>query len=240
VQRIFGDQLVFAYIFGSFAVEKDKRYSDVDTLVCVHNRQTEHVGQYLEWLFGIHEMFGRIPDFKYPSEIVAFADIQAAVARLPTLELTATVNEAKKYDAMVWCHSLSQSWSGVVHPENIPEQWKEVFSQHSSRLLRSFLENLERAITSRSDISRLKPEIHEIPRKEPGVSHFIENLSSRGLVNVLKMVPFEENPIYTDIVLKLVARREFMGRSLFLTENPDQLYQPCFRFGVVAPTSPTS
>lgn len=237
VQRIFGDQLVFAYIFGSFAIEKDRRYSDVDTLVCVHSRQAEHVEQYLEWLFGIHEMFGRIPDFKYPAEIVPFADLQAAVARLPTLELTAAVNEAAKYDAMVWCHSLSQPWAGVVHPENIPEQWKEIFPQHSSRLLRSFLEDLERAIVAGSDISRLRPEIHEIPRQEPGISHFIENLSGRGLVNVLKMVQFEENPIYTDVVLRLVAKREFMGKSVFSTASPDQLYHPYFRFGVVAPLS---
>lgn len=240
VQRIFGDQLVFAYIFGSFAVEKDRRYSDVDTLICVHSRQAEHVEQYLEWLFSIHEMFGRIPDFKYPAEIVPFADLQAAVARLPTLELTVAVNEAAKYDSMVWCHSLSQPWMGVVHPENIPDQWKEAFPQNSSRLLRSFLADLEQAIGIGVDISRLRPEIHEIPRNEPGLSHFIENLSARGLVSVLKMVPFEERPIYTDIMLRLVAKREFMGRSVFSTQNPDQLYSPSFRFGVVAPLPQSS
>ncbi len=236
-RRIFGNQLVFAYIFGSFAVEKDRRFSDVDTLICVHNRLTEHVEQYLDWLFGIHEMFGRIPDFKYPAEIVPFAELQVAIAGLPTLELSTTLNEATKYDAMVWCHSLSQPWTGMVQPENIPEQWKELFPQHSSRLLRSFLDSLEKAIIDGSDISRLRPEIHEIPRKEPDLSHFIENLSSRGLVNVLKMVRFEENPIHTNIVLKMVSKREFMGKSMFSTTNSDHLYNPCFRFGVVAPIS---
>jgi len=236
-QRIFGDQLFFAYIFGSFAVKKDRRYSDVDTLVCVHNKQNDHVEQYLEWLFSIHEMFGRIPDFKYPTEIVPFADLQAATDLLGTIELLATQNEAVKYDAMVWCHSLSQPWVGIINPDNIPRFWKEIFPAHSSRLLRSFLENLEQAITTGVDISKLYPEVHDIPRKEPNLSHYIENLSSRGLVSVLKMIPFEENPIYTDVVLKLVAQREFMGKSLFETNTSEHLYHPCFRFGVVAPVN---
>jgi len=236
VQRIFGDQLAFAYIFGSFAIEKDRRYSDVDTLICVHSKQDAHVEQYLEWLFSIHEMFGRIPDFKYPTEIVPFADLQAATNRLVTMELTVTSNEAAKYDTMVWCHSLSQPWTGVVNSDSIPERWKELFGDHSSRLLRSFLDNLEQAINDGENISQLHPEIHEIPRQEPGLSHYIENLSSRGLVSVLKMIPFKENPMYTDTVLRLVAEREFMGRSLFQKDTPDHLYNPSFRFGVVAPS----
>lgn len=233
-QRIFGDQLIFAYIFGSFATETGRRYADVDTLVCVHNRQAEHVEQYLDWLFTMHELFGRIPDFKYPTEVVPFAELQAAVARLPTLELSASKNEAATYDAMVWCHSLSQPWIGTVHPENVPEHWKQLFPAHASRILRSFLDSLEKAVATSADISQLRPELHEIPRKEPAVSHFIENLNSRGPVNILKMVPFEEHPVHTDIVLRLVARREFMGRKLFIANSPEHLYHPCFRFGVVA------
>lgn len=235
VQRIFGNQLVSAYIFGSFAVEKDRRYSDIDTLVCVHNRQAEHIEQYLDWLFTIHEIVGRIPDFKYPAEIVSLTELQDAVTRLPTLELSARKNEATKYDAMVWCHSLSQPWVGTMHPENVPEHWRHLFPAHSSRLLRSFLEDLEKAVAPGSEISQLRPEAYEIPRKEPDVSHFIENLSSRGLVSVLKMIPFEEKPIYTDIVLKLVAQRQFMGRKLFAADNPEHLHNSYFRFGVVAP-----
>jgi predicted nucleotidyltransferase len=237
-QHIFGDQLVFAYIFGSFAIEKDRRYSDVDTLVCVHNKQDDHVRQYLDWLFSMHEMFGRIPDFKYPTEIVPFADLQAATNRLATIELSVTQNETDKYDAMVWCHSLSQPWAGTVNPDNIPQRWKELFPAHSSRLLRSFLGNLEQAIATGADISQLHPEVHEIPRKEPELSHYIENLSNRGLVSALKMIPFEETPIHTDIVLKLVAQREFMGKSLFARDTSEHLYHPYFRFGVVAPAEP--
>jgi predicted nucleotidyltransferase len=238
VPQIFGDQLVFAYIFGSFAIEKDKRYSDIDTLVCVHNKQADHLEQYLEWLFQVHELFGRIIDFKYPTEIVAFAELRAAINRLATIELSAIQNEVAKYDAMVWCHSLSQPWVGAIASENIPEDWKEIFPTHSLRLLHSFLGSLEHAITTGADISGLRPELYEIPRKGPELSRYIENLSGRGLLGVLKMIPFEEKPVYTETVLSLVAMREFIGRNLFTRNDPRHLHHPCFRFGVVTSAEP--
>ncbi len=234
VPQIFGHELVFAYIFGSFAIGKDRRYSDIDTFVCVCNRRTKHVEQYLEWLFRIHELFGRIIDFKYPAEIVTFADLQAAINRLATMELSALQNETAKYDAMVWCHSLSQPWIGAITPENVPESWKKIFPNHSSRLLCSFLESLDRVVKTGADISRFSHELYEIPRKEPELSHYIENLNSRGLLGILKMIPFEEKPVYTETVLKLVSSREFIGNRLFAKDNAGHLYHPCFRFGVVA------
>ncbi len=155
------------------------------------------------------------------------------------MELSALRNEPAKYDAMVvWCHSLSQPWVGAVTPENIPEKWKEIFPTHSSRLLRSFLESLEQAITTSKDVLRLRPELYEIPRKESELSHYIENLTDRGLLGVLKMIPFEEKPLYTETVLRLVAMREFMGKNLFARDSPEHLYHPCFRFGVVSPAKP--
>ncbi len=232
-QCIFGEQLRFAYIFGSFAIEKDKPHSDVDTLICVDSKQTEQIDAYLTWLFSMHEMFGRIPDFKYPTEIVSFADLKTAMIRLLTMELSATLNEAEKYDAMVWGHCLSQPWVGTVNPHAIPVQWKDIFPDHSSRLLRSFLGNLERDISTGANTTKLRPEIYEIPRKDPELSRYIENLSKRGLVGVLKMIPFEETPVYSETVLRLVSEREFMGRSLFVNDSTEHLYHPHFRFGVV-------
>lgn len=235
VQRIFGNELVFAYIFGSFASELDRQHSDVDTLICVNSKQTTHVELYLRWLFDIHEMFGRIPDFKYPTEIVLLSDLQNAIGSLPTLELSVESNVAAKYDAMIWCHSLSQPKVGIVNQENIPDLWKEVFPAHSSRILRSFLSDLERAIAEGANLSLIRPEIHEIPRQEPALTRFVDNLNARGLVSVLKMIPFKEVPVYSDMVLRLVAEREFMGRRLFKTETAEHLFDQYFRYGVVSP-----
>lgn len=234
VANIFGTELEFAFIFGSFASNRDKRHSDLDTFVCVHEKRPEQIERYLTWLFSMHEMFGRIPDFKYPTEIVLLSELQSAVVQLSTLELSTTMNAAQKYDVMVWCHSLSQPWIGAVNPERIPPQWKDAFPTNSNRILRSFLISIEQAVSSGSDISQLKPELYEIPRDEPGLSNYIDNLKGRGLVNVLKMIPFEEIPVHIDVVMNLVATREFMGKSLFAVNSTTHLHNPYFRFGVVA------
>jgi predicted nucleotidyltransferase len=239
VSRIFGDQLVFAGIFGSLATGKDKRYSDIDTLVCVQNRYPEQVEEYLYWLFHMHEIFGRIPDFRYPAEIVTFSELQEATETLPTLELSISPNEFAKYKTMLWCHCLSQwwTWKGEVQMENVPKQWKQVFSQNFPRIFRAFLTHLEDAIISGKDISFLPPELLEVPRKEPELSHFIKNVSEQDLLALLKMIPFEEKPMYSDIVLRLVTNREFMGRREFSVDDQETLYHPDFRFGVIAPPS---
>lgn len=236
VPQIFGTELVFAYIFGSFAVGKNKRYSDIDTLVCVHNKQSKHIEQYLEWLFQIHELFGKIIDFKYPTEIVTFSELQDAVNKLATINLSATQNNAAEYDSMVWCHSLSQPRIGVINPENIPDSWKKIFPTYSYHLLRSFLEDLRVEVTTKTRNLRLQihPKLYELPQHIPDLLRYFEHLSDRELLGILKMIPFEEKYVYTKSILRLVANHEFVGKILFERDRPNHLYHPCFRFGVVA------
>jgi hypothetical protein len=239
IPRIFGDQLVFACIFGSFALGKDKRYFPIDTLVCVKNKYLEQVEEYLHWLFHMYEVFGKIPDFRYPAEIVTFSELQDATGTLPTLELSASPNEFAKYQTMIWCFCLSQwwTWKGNVQTENVPQQWKQVFSENFSRILRSFLASLEDTIVSGNDISFLQPDLLEVPRTDPELSYFIKNISDRDLLALLKTIPFEEKPKYSDIVSRLVANREFMGRQTFSVDDLETLYHPDFRFGVIVPPS---
>ena len=235
VQQIFGEELVFAYIFGSFASGKDTSFSDIDTLICVRNRKSQHVKEYLQWLFFIHELFGRIPDIKYPSEILTFEEINHASNVIQTLSLKAIKNGVEKYDAMVWFHSLSQPHIGTVFPENIPGDWQTYFPLHESRLLSSFLKDIDEISKQSESFFQPHPQIDEMPRDKAALSTYLSNLNKRGLINVLKMIPFEEVPQHTDIVLELVMDRPFMGRSIFDTTSQKQLYDSCFRFGVVAP-----
>jgi aldehyde dehydrogenase (NAD+) len=239
VLRIFGDQLVFACIFGNFAIGKDKRYSEIDTLVCVNNRYPEQVEEYLRWLFSMYEMFGRIPDFRYPAEIVTLAELQDAVETLPTLELSVSPNASAKYRTIIWCFCLSQwwTWKGEVQTENVPAQWRQVFSAHFPRIFASFLASLEDLIASGRDVSFLPSGLLEVSRKETELSYFLKNIGDQDLLALLRMIPFEEGPMYSDVISRLVANREFMGRRLFSVDDLETLYHPDFRFGVVVPPS---
>ena len=95
----------------------------------------------------------------------------------------------------------------------------------------SFLGDLERAILKKSPELSLKSEIYEIPRKEPEVTNFINNLEGQGLVKLLKMIPFEEKTLYGETVLKLVQSREFIGKEWSDINEVERLYDPYFRFG---------
>lgn len=234
VQQIFKGNLEFAFIFGSFAAKKDVWISDFDTLICVHEKDDAQVEEYLQWVFYLHEFFGRIPDFKYPSEIITMSDLEAAEKRLQKMKLSATKNNTEQYDAMIWFHALSQTKIGQVFPENIPEHWKHLFPDHSLRLLLSFLVDLDDAVMSGKTIPRLDPRLYELPCEEPLLSRYLNNLNRRGLVQILKMIPFNEDPQYADKVLKMVAARPFMGRSVFYADDVRHLYNPYFRFGVVS------
>lgn len=234
VQQFFGDNLEFAFIFGSFAAKKDTRISDFDTLICVREKDDAQVDEYLHWAFYLHEFFGRILDFKYPSEIITMSELEAAAERLQTMKLSATKNNTEQYDAMVWFHALSQTKIGQVFPENMPERWQHLFPAHSLRLLSSFLADLDEAVINGKAIPQLDPRLYELPREEPLLSRYLSNLNRRGLVQILKMIPFNEDPQYADKILKLVAARPFMGRSMFDAGSVGHLYDPYFRFGVVS------
>jgi hypothetical protein len=81
----------------------------------------------------------------------------------------------------------------------------------------------------------LQSALLEVPRKEPDISDFIRNIGDQDLLDLLKMIPFEEKPMYSDIVSRLVANREFMGRRVFSVDDLETLYHPDFRFGVIVP-----
>jgi acyl-CoA reductase-like NAD-dependent aldehyde dehydrogenase/predicted nucleotidyltransferase len=213
VKRIFSRDLVFAYIFGSYAWNREKSYSDVDTLVCVKQRDSTKVREYLDWIFEMCEVFGKIPDFTYPAEIVRIEDIKNAAGGFSRLSLKAKSNSPAAYDAMVWMHSLSHYKIGVVNEEAIPEAWTRVFLEHSTRLLNGFLEALRENI-ARGHIPRGYEKLSDIPEDEKEIDAFIENLGNgRKLVDILKYIPFQSSSPYKEENISLVKKRNCFGRK---------------------------
>lgn len=234
VAKIFGDKLVFAFIFGSSATGRARRYSDIDSFICTSETNTEHVEQYLDWSFKMHEMFGRIPDFMYPAEIVTYSRLQKALESLTTVELSSDRNDSNKYDAVLWGHVLAQKWRGVVGIENIPEVWKNVFNLNSTRIIRSYLDSLDSRTGGSTSAEFLANFVDsDFFNKNNNIDDKVdplERLNKRTVLRILRRIPFEDKPMYSNIVKSLVVKKEFMGKSIF---RPDQIYDPLFRFGVV-------
>jgi predicted nucleotidyltransferase len=218
VVEIFANNLVFAYIFGSFARNRAKSYSDVDTFVCVHRKDPDMVKRYLLWVFEICEVFGKIPDFEYPAEIVEFDELERSVNNFSSLELKSTMNPAKSYDAMVWLHSLSHYKIGILNEEAIPKGWDTIFPDNSSRILRNFLDDLRAKITEGKTLV-CHVRFNDVPRDRQDIDNFIKNLGNgRKLIDLLRYIPFTSVQIYSSEVLDIVTRRQAFGKK-FVTDD---------------------
>lgn len=232
IKEIFGDNLVFGYIFGSYARNRARSYSDIDTLICIKTKNQDQISRYLKWLFELSEILGKIPDFTYPAEIVEFNKLEKAVNCFEKIRLTAGINSADDYDSMIWLHSLHHKKIGLVNPENIPLGWESVFSVHSSSILKGFLSDLREKLVVGS-INKRDDWLANIPSQAEEVDNYISNLGNgRKLIDILKFISFESRPLFEDEVVKLVMSRPFFGRKVYLSRNDKGFFKKTFRYGV--------
>jgi predicted nucleotidyltransferase len=212
VEEIFGSNLVFAYIFGSYARNREKNYSDVDTLVCVNKKVTAQSRKFIELMFEVSEVFGKVPDFLYPAEMVTLSDIKKAVDGFSDLTLNATMNSSTAYDSMIWLHSLSHYKMAVVGEKNIPAGWEKVFPANSTRLLKSFLADFRATFGKKGSIERYYKQ-NEVPHDPEELSAFISSLGNgRKLIKALKYIPFETMPPFKSEVEDILKKRNSFGK----------------------------
>lgn len=233
IVKIFGDNLVFGYIFGSYARNRAKSYSDIDTFVCVKKKDSVQIKEYLDWLFEIFEIFGKIPDFKYPTEIVELKELENQVARFSKLRLLAILNSAKDYDAMVWLHSLSHYKIGIVNEKNIPDKWITLFPENSKRILREFLIDLKNKSQTNEMLKSYLPLLSQVETKD-SIDEYIRDLGNgRRIIEIFKQILFEQKTLYDKEILEILKTRDFFGKELFNFKTSTKIHDPMFRFGVV-------
>lgn len=163
----------------------------------------------------------------YPAEIMTLTHLQVALESLKTMELSSVTNSSDKYDAVLWGQVLTQQWKGLLGAENIPVQWKSIFNIHAPRLIQTYLNSLDANSTGLTSTEFLAKFTNGTIGSDLDA---LGKLNSKTMLKMLRAIPFDDKPVYSDIVKRLVSKREFMGRSVF---NPDQIYNPLFRFGVV-------
>ena len=215
VTRVFGSNLKFAFIFGSFARGRGKNYSDIDTFICIDERKQEQIDEYIDWIFSVSEIFGKIPDFTYPAEIMTLEELRGALNVFPTITLSSSRNNSEIYDSMLWTHALSHAKLATIYPENIPEEWLSLFQANSKRLLKTYLSD-----QSFKDVNHEKREM------------LLKNLlAEKDILDLLKEIPFDIEYRYTESVMQALLKRNFFGRKMF--QENDKITRPsnAFRFG---------
>gem|GEM_PF-6130228 len=142
VRAIFGQNLVFAFIFGSFAKGYGNEENDVDTFICVQKCSDVQNKMYIQWIYEAHMRFGYSIDKLYPCEIVEEWRLNQLVNEAPAISLsTNTPNDSDTYDSVAWVHIMADKKCCVLGDTNkvrffelsftpYPELWKALALEH--------------------------------------------------------------------------------------------------------------
>ncbi len=85
--EIFDDNLVIAFIFGAYAKSEETQTSDVDIFIGIKDENKEQIKNFRKWYFEIHYMFGLIPDFYFPAEIITIDELSNILKLANTVQL---------------------------------------------------------------------------------------------------------------------------------------------------------
>lgn len=96
----FKDNVLFSFIFGSFVKENYKTESaDIDIFICLKERNDKEEKQFKKWYIDMHYLFGMIPDFVYPAEIITYSELINIINKSESININ-ILNDNFAYDSV--------------------------------------------------------------------------------------------------------------------------------------------
>lgn len=138
VKEIFGNDLIFAFISGSFAKFKLRKKSDIDMFICVRKRNNIRNKNFIKWYLKIHKDHGLRPDRKFFAEIVVIKELDMALKYIKKFRPIFLIQERKLYDAFIWIGMIAASKIGFIGQ-------KEFFinrEKEAKKIIRTWHKNL--------------------------------------------------------------------------------------------------
>lgn len=186
---IFGNDLLFSFIFGSYAKGNQKQTSDVDIFGCIKHLSDVKLKRFVEWYLQFHYKYGIFPDFMYPGEIISEEKLDSIVKNSNSIEFR-TYNSADVYDAIFYTQILMDKKDNLLG---------------NTKLLDEYIKKTERYV------SIWCRKIYELLIKEKMIISKRENskcliaLRNNDLLFFSKKLQFDENTSsrYDDIINKI-------------------------------------
>ncbi|MEM5777909.1 MAG: aldehyde dehydrogenase family protein, partial [Candidatus Aenigmatarchaeota archaeon] len=118
--RIFGDNLLFAFIGGSYLQNKFSTTSDIDIFCCVTSYTREQERKFRDMYFSYHRKMKARPDIYYPGELMRLKDLESSLRLAIYQKPVIRIKKKKVYDGLVWAGMLV-SKKGMILGQ-IPEK----------------------------------------------------------------------------------------------------------------------
>lgn len=107
ISEIFGKSLAFGFVFGSSAKGTATEHSDIDMFICLSTTPLkETMDRFVEWYQSVHSALGRIPDMKYPGEVMTSKQLIDRLNRIQMAPFTKTIAEYSLWEAFIWLSAM--------------------------------------------------------------------------------------------------------------------------------------
>jgi len=138
VRRIFGENLLFGFIFGSAAKGglkvKGSALDDLDTFICIQENQPLAVKKYLSELSVLHDRFGLKVDVDYPAEVMTLTTLNEVLQTLEQFDVSIDkIVTGDAFDAIFWAHALSDKKMSFIGNDAMMQSLIRLAAPHIKR-----------------------------------------------------------------------------------------------------------
>lgn len=141
ITRIFSDNLIYSFIFGSFVKNKKNRFNDIDIFICVEHRDNKQINEFLRFYFFTHYLFGFKPDIDYPGEIVTMKEIQTLLCK--NISIKNTMISKEEFDYIFYNQILNDKKENIYGNFDDLRIHKDILSTNSQIICKSINELID-------------------------------------------------------------------------------------------------
>lgn len=126
VRMLFGNNVIFAFLAGSFAKNQIKKESDIDMFICLKNHDKNKERFFKKWYLRIHENHAFKPDRKFFYEVVSIKELNNKLDLANKIKPRLLIKNRDLYDGLVWAGMLITNCEGFIGNKKIFSRKKKL------------------------------------------------------------------------------------------------------------------
>lgn len=188
IRTLFGSNLNFSFIFGSYAKRLEKQTSDVDMFVCLDEEDKFAINEFRNWYFKFHYMYGKFPDVLYPGEVVTREKLESIIDNNYNVNFN-VINDSDTFDSLFYTQIFTDKKINIIGDQKNLMEYEKKFQKFVPDFCEAIFETLKKNDKIRDDRDYMKCLIA---------------LSCNDLLFFGRKLDFEKAPqMYNDIIDEL-------------------------------------